>query len=296
MTNSPGNELPPLEPPVTPRTPRLDTEYTPRGGSRARRFSLSPLSDERSLHADTSPSESKFVTPGPVREWIFRSDEVSTDSRSSTTDFASEFASEVSQDSEAGDGWRPSLQHLPPRLNLTNAVPFPDLSDAVRGNPRPQCHEHVSSGGGHHLSGIELSSRASTVPSTQLSRRSLPNASLGGGSAVLALGTDGFVAGGRVVRGAGNRQGGGMSRGAAGQENVGNLMEQFRKSFDSTTGSLKLLEPTSSNVNGNAGTSRGGQGVGREGSHVRGDGGRGSLVPPPPKTPSNGSHVRGYLR
>ena len=87
-------------------------------------------------------------------------------------------------------------------------------------------------------------------------------------------------------------------KGAAGRlsvgGDVGNLMEQFKSSFRSTTGNLHV-----DSVLSNASTSGGGEGRdgngGDDGRGLGGEGGGGG-VPSTPTTPSNGSLTRGPLR
>ena len=87
MLASPGSEFVPLEPPLTPRDEPIHLE---------RGVFKSGLSPQNENDITTSPTR---LTPGPVREWIFRDDEVSADTRSSTTEIV-----ESSQDEDAEFG------------------------------------------------------------------------------------------------------------------------------------------------------------------------------------------------
>lgn len=90
MLASPGSEFVPLEPPLTPRDEPIHLE---RGG--VFKSGLSPQNEN-----DITTSATR-LTPGPVREWVFRDDEVSADTRSSTTE---PVESSQDEDAELGKG------------------------------------------------------------------------------------------------------------------------------------------------------------------------------------------------
>ena len=89
MLASPGSEFVPLEPPVTPRDEPIHLE---RGV-----FKSGPSPQNEN---DITTSATR-LTPGPVREWVFRDDEVSADTRSSTTE---PVESSQDEDAELGKG------------------------------------------------------------------------------------------------------------------------------------------------------------------------------------------------
>ena len=213
---SPG-EFVPLEPPLTPRTPRIEANQTPQCDSiktPRRRIALSP-------HDEHAASK----TPGPVREWVFKSDEVSSDSNETSTGVASDKSSHESRSmEESGETWRPDV---PPALAETcqqvSLQPNPSSVTASQELDRRTRRSHS----------IESPYRTEQEPATELSRRSLPSS-----GRASRPGGDGRPGSGRSgLRAPGERG----SRG--GKPNVGILMEQFKKSFDATAGHLKILDP-----------------------------------------------------
>ena len=151
MPESPGGEFVPLEPPLTPRTPRDDPVRTPRSG-----FKPSALSPHREQDlADAIPASATRLTPGPVREWVFRDDEVSTDTRSSTTeaDAVQESTSSQDEDGEAAKSGRLTLN-----INLANVLPFSNtVSHATSSEQKPGLR-HSTGGAAVNLQmhGIEV--------------------------------------------------------------------------------------------------------------------------------------------
>jgi hypothetical protein len=119
MLASPGSEFMPLEPPLTPRDEPIHLE---RGG-----MFKSGLSPQNENDITTSATR---LTPGPVREWVFRDDEVSADTRSSTTE---PVESSQDEDAELGKGggtpnFKLSLNGIEvclacSRLSRTHSVP-----------------------------------------------------------------------------------------------------------------------------------------------------------------------------
>ena len=134
-----------------------------------------------------------------------------------------------------------------------------------------------------------MSHRSSTEPSTHLSRRSLPATFLEHSSdnglparADAGVGVSGGARGARGVKG---------GSGVLESGDVGNIMQQFKNSFRSTTGNL--------NEQGTFGANGGGSDVANTTPGTRfavAVPGVRAIIAPPPKTPSAGSHVRGHLR
>jgi hypothetical protein len=160
MPESPGAEFVPLEPPLTPRTPREEAgraaKSPPPGAVGQRR-----LSPHFELAAGADAQSPTRLTPGPAREWIFRDDEVSTDTRSSTTELASEVLESVSsQDDEgeghAGGGARAALR---PRLKAANAAPAGAQGASAQVSPRGKSPRVSAGSAGLQLRGIEVAAR-----------------------------------------------------------------------------------------------------------------------------------------
>ena len=163
MPGSPGGEFVPLEPiPLTPRTPREDRGVLPAQRHQVRAGTVlvaygcgvdnatpdvsirrpipslqATLSPHRENEADDAAaaalSTPARLTPGPVREWVFRDDEISTDTRSSTTEF------QESSQEEEGEGGRPFLPHsakalhaAPTELRTGRPAPYSDKGMHMR--------------------------------------------------------------------------------------------------------------------------------------------------------------------
>jgi len=156
MNESPGGgELIPLEPPLTPRTPREQSQRTPSGGFKSprARLALSPHLE----HEEALPS-SASRTPGPVREWVFRDDEVSTDTRSSSTEVASEaHESASSQEEESDRGKSSSLARVSStRLNLASVEQYSEKGVGKGEKRRSPRGRSLEGGSVVRLRGIEV--------------------------------------------------------------------------------------------------------------------------------------------
>jgi hypothetical protein len=152
MPELPGAEFVPLEPPVTPRTPREEAASAAKSTPGQRR--LSPHFEQAAESVILSPGTR--LTPGPMREWIFRDDEVSTDTRSSTTEQTSEAFSGMNSQDEESEGNRVALC---PRLNLTNAMQSGAKGPASRASPSRKSPRSSLGAVGLQLRGIEVVER-----------------------------------------------------------------------------------------------------------------------------------------
>jgi len=153
MPELPGAEFVPLEPPVTPRTPREEAASAAKSTPGQRR--LSPHFEQAAEGDMLSPGPR--LTPGPMREWIFRDDEVSTDTRSSTTEqTTSEAISGMNSQDEESEGNRVALC---PRLNLANAMPSGAKGPASRASPSRKSPRSSLGAVGLQLRGIEVAER-----------------------------------------------------------------------------------------------------------------------------------------
>jgi hypothetical protein len=152
MPELPGAEFVPLEPPVTPRTPREEAASAAKSTPGQRR--LSPHFEQAAESDMLSPGTR--LTPGPMREWIFRDDEVSTDTRSSTTEQTSEAFSGMNSQDEESEGNRVALC---PRLNLANTMPSGAKGPASRASPSRKSPRSSLGAVGLQLRGIEVAER-----------------------------------------------------------------------------------------------------------------------------------------
>ena len=155
MPDSPGGEFVPLESPLTPRTPRDAPEGTPYGGPKAHRVSALSPHNENVSDEDGIPGSAMRLTPGPAREWVFRDDEISTDTRSTTTEMASEVVEGMSSQDEEGD-FIGSKSAVHPRLNLINVLPHADKGALLRSPRRRSPRTSIGAGLSMRSRGIEV--------------------------------------------------------------------------------------------------------------------------------------------